>query len=90
MNRPCTYVLRLPLYRCAAPPPPPPRLYRRRCRYAAIDVGVLLYHLETHPGIVVLITNQPAAIDKAFHRRIRFMLGFKVRGARVGGGVGGR
>ncbi|GLC47982.1 hypothetical protein PLESTB_000046300 [Pleodorina starrii] len=45
-------------------------------RYAAMDVGVLLYHLETHPGIVVLITNQPAAIDKAFHRRIRFMLNF--------------
>ncbi len=38
-----------------------------------MDVGVLLYHLETHPGIVVLITNQPAAIDKAFHRRIRWV-----------------
>ncbi|KAG2434073.1 hypothetical protein HXX76_007801 [Chlamydomonas incerta] len=45
-------------------------------RYAAMDVGVLLFHLETHPGIVVLITNQPAAIDKAFHRRIRFMMNF--------------
>ncbi|GIM08475.1 hypothetical protein Vretimale_12482, partial [Volvox reticuliferus] len=47
-------------------------------RYAAMDVGVLLYHLETHPGIVVLITNQPSAIDKAFHRRIRFMLNFQM------------
>ncbi|GFR47899.1 hypothetical protein Agub_g9646, partial [Astrephomene gubernaculifera] len=47
-------------------------------RYAAMDVGVLLYHLEVHPGIVVLITNQPAALDRAFSRRIRFMLAFQM------------
>ncbi|KAL3158744.1 hypothetical protein ABBQ32_011472 [Trebouxia sp. C0010 RCD-2024] len=43
-------------------------------RYAAMDVGVLLHHLETHIGIVVLITNKPEAIDTAFQRRIRFSM----------------
>lgn len=45
-------------------------------RYAAMDVGVLLHHLETHIGIVVLITNKPEAIDTAFQRRIRFSMTF--------------
>ncbi|DBB01935.1 hypothetical protein WJX77_010097 [Trebouxia sp. C0004] len=45
-------------------------------RYAAMDVGVLLHHLETHIGIVVLITNKPDAIDSAFQRRIRFSMTF--------------
>ena len=39
-------------------------------------VGVLLHHLETHIGIVVLITNKPEAIDTAFQRRIRFSMTF--------------
>ena len=38
--------------------------------------GVLLHHLETHIGIVVLITNKPDAIDTAFQRRIRFSMTF--------------
>jgi SpoVK/Ycf46/Vps4 family AAA+-type ATPase len=37
---------------------------------------VLLHHLETHIGIVVLITNKPEAIDSAFQRRIRFSMTF--------------
>lgn len=29
-------------------------------RYAAMDVGILLHHLENHIGIVVLITTKPS------------------------------
>lgn len=39
-----------------------------------MHAGVLLHHLETHIGIVVLITNKPEAIDTAFQRRIRFSM----------------
>ena len=41
-----------------------------------MPAGVLLHHLETHIGIVVLITNKPEAIDTAFQRRIRFSMTF--------------
>ena len=44
--------------------------------YSSVPVGVLLHHLETHIGIVVLITNKPDAIDTAFQRRIRFSMSF--------------
>ncbi len=47
-------------------------------RYAAMDVGILLHHLENHIGIVVLITNRPSSLDSAFHRRIRFELKFEM------------
>mmetsp|Transcript_18421 Transcript_18421/g.55530 ORF Transcript_18421/g.55530 Transcript_18421/m.55530 type:complete len:1186 (-) Transcript_18421:1035-4592(-) len=47
-------------------------------RYAAMDVGILLHHLENHIGIVVLITNKPSSLDSAFQRRIRFELKFEM------------
>lgn len=40
-------------------------------RYANVDVGLLLYHMERYPGVVVLCTNQIGAIDNAFFRRIK-------------------
>jgi len=43
-------------------------------RYANVDVGLLLYHMERYPGVVVLSTNQVAAIDSAFFRRIKFVI----------------
>jgi len=43
-------------------------------RYAHVDVGLLLYHMERYPGVVVLSTNQIASIDTAFFRRIKFVV----------------
>ena len=45
-------------------------------RYANVDVGVLLYHIERFPGIVILTTNLIDNIDKAFFRRLKFVLLF--------------
>lgn len=43
-------------------------------RYANVDVGVLLYHMERYPGIIILTTNLIENIDKAFFRRLRYVL----------------
>jgi|GEM_PF-622025 len=45
-------------------------------RYANIDVGLLLYHIERYPGLVVLTTNLLENIDEAFLRRLKFVLEF--------------
>ena len=47
-------------------------------RYANLDVGVLLYHIERFPGIVILTTNLIDNIDKAVFRRLKFVLLFDV------------
>lgn len=47
-------------------------------RYANVDVGVLLYHIERFPGIIILTTNLIDNIDKAFFRRLRFVLHFDI------------
>lgn len=41
-----------------------------------MDVGVLLYHIGKFPGIVILTTNLIDNIDKAFFRRLKFVLLF--------------
>eukprot|EP00800_Vazella_pourtalesii_P010699 TRINITY_DN2610_c0_g4_i1.p1 TRINITY_DN2610_c0_g4~~TRINITY_DN2610_c0_g4_i1.p1 ORF type:complete len:970 (-),score=246.43 TRINITY_DN2610_c0_g4_i1:85-2994(-) len=46
-------------------------------RYANVDVGVLLYHIERFPGIVIMTTNVIENLDKAFYRRFRYMLHFE-------------
>ena len=46
-------------------------------RYANVDVGVLLYHIERFPGIIVLTTNLIDNMDKAFFRRLKFVLPFE-------------
>ena len=43
-------------------------------RYANVDVGVLLYHIERFPGIIILTTNLIDNLDKAFFRRLRYVL----------------
>ncbi|XP_064405407.1 uncharacterized protein LOC135350521 [Halichondria panicea] len=43
-------------------------------RYANVDVGVLLYHIERYTGIIILTTNLIQNIDKAFFRRLRYIL----------------
>ena len=45
-------------------------------RYANVDVGVLLYHIERFTGIIILTTNLIDNIDKAFFRRLKFVLAF--------------
>jgi hypothetical protein len=45
-------------------------------RYANIEVGYLLQRMESFQGLAVLTTNAKPSIDKAFQRRLRFMLDF--------------
>ncbi|HWF08936.1 MAG TPA: AAA family ATPase [Bryobacteraceae bacterium] len=45
-------------------------------RYANIDVGYLLQRMETYQGISVMTTNMRSAVDRAFQRRLRFMVNF--------------
>lgn len=47
-------------------------------RYANMDTGLLLYHIENFDGIVILTTNLVTTIDAAFFRRFRFVLGFEL------------
>jgi ATPase family associated with various cellular activities (AAA)/Winged helix domain, variant len=45
-------------------------------RYANIEVAYLLQRIEAYRGLAVLTTNMKSAIDRAFLRRIRFLIGF--------------
>jgi SpoVK/Ycf46/Vps4 family AAA+-type ATPase len=45
-------------------------------RYANIEVSYLLQRMESYRGVSVLTTNLKEAIDKAFLRRIRFIVQF--------------
>jgi hypothetical protein len=45
-------------------------------RYANIEVSYLLQRMEAYRGVSVLTTNLKDAIDKAFLRRIRFVVQF--------------
>lgn len=47
-----------------------------RDRYANIEVGYLLQKMEEYEGIAILTTNLPNNIDKAFERRLRFIIEF--------------
>ena len=45
-------------------------------RYANIEVSYLLQRMETYRGLAILTTNQKAALDVAFQRRLRFVIHF--------------
>jgi SpoVK/Ycf46/Vps4 family AAA+-type ATPase len=45
-------------------------------RHANIEVSYLLQRMEAYPGVALLTTNLPDAIDSAFLRRIRFIVHF--------------
>jgi hypothetical protein len=45
-------------------------------RYANIEVGYLLQRMEAYQGLAILTTNLKASIDRAFQRRLRFILNF--------------
>ncbi|TVP69186.1 MAG: ATP-binding protein [Rhodobacteraceae bacterium] len=49
-------------------------------RYANMEVAYLLQRLETYRGLAILTTNFRAALDKAFARRLRFVVEFPFPG----------
>lgn len=49
-------------------------------RYANVEVAYLLQKLEEHDGVVILASNLPRNMDKAFTRRIQFQVEFPIPG----------
>ncbi|HTV13588.1 MAG TPA: ATP-binding protein [Acidobacteriaceae bacterium] len=45
-------------------------------RYANIEVGYLLQRMEAYQGLAILTTNLKSSLDRAFQRRLRFMVDF--------------
>jgi SpoVK/Ycf46/Vps4 family AAA+-type ATPase len=45
-------------------------------RYANIEVAYLLQRVEAYRGLAILTTNMKSALDRAFLRRIRFVVQF--------------
>ncbi|MCP4995606.1 MAG: ATP-binding protein, partial [Gammaproteobacteria bacterium] len=45
-------------------------------RYSNIEVSYLLQRMESYHGLAILTTNMKSALDKAFLRRIRFVVQF--------------
>ena len=45
-------------------------------RYANIEVAYLLQRIESYRGLAILTTNAKSALDRAFLRRIRFVVMF--------------
>jgi SpoVK/Ycf46/Vps4 family AAA+-type ATPase len=50
-------------------------------RHDDMNVGILLHHIETFSGVVVVITNLKDRIDNAFFRRFKFVLEFPLPSA---------
>jgi hypothetical protein len=50
-------------------------------RYANIEINYLLMRMEAFRGVAILATNQKHALDPAFLRRLRFVVGFPFPGA---------
>jgi hypothetical protein len=45
-------------------------------RYANIEIDYLLQRMEAYTGLAILATNRKAALDRAFLRRLRFLVDF--------------
>src|SRR5439155_5803606 len=45
-------------------------------RYANIEVSYLLQRMDAYRGLAILTTNAKAALDRAFYRRLRFVVAF--------------
>jgi SpoVK/Ycf46/Vps4 family AAA+-type ATPase len=41
-----------------------------------MNIGILLHHIETFSGVVIVVTNIKDRIDNAFFRRFKFILEF--------------
>jgi len=49
-------------------------------RYANIEVGSLLQRMEAYQGLAILTTNLKSSLDRAFQRRLRFIVEFPFPG----------
>lgn len=49
-------------------------------RYANIEINYLLQRMEAYSGLAILATNSKEALDKAFIRRLRFIVDFPFPG----------
>jgi hypothetical protein len=47
-----------------------------RDRYANMEVGYLLQRMEGYQGLAILTTNLKSSLDRAFQRRLRFVVEF--------------
>ena len=45
-------------------------------RYANMEVGYLLQRMESYQGLAILTTNLKSSLDRAFQRRLRFIVEF--------------
>lgn len=45
-------------------------------RYANIEIDYLLQRMEAYTGLAILATNRKSALDRAFLRRLRFLVDF--------------
>lgn len=45
-------------------------------RFANIEINYLLQQMEAYPGLAILATNRRSALDRAFLRRLRFVVEF--------------
>jgi len=45
-------------------------------RYANIEVSYLLQRMEAYQGLAILTTNLKSSLDRAFQRRLRFVINF--------------
>jgi SpoVK/Ycf46/Vps4 family AAA+-type ATPase len=52
-------------------------------RHDNLNVGLLLQHIESFPGVCIVITNSAEAIDEAFFRRFNHVVSFEKPGARL-------
>jgi winged helix domain-containing protein/ATPase family protein associated with various cellular activities (AAA) len=50
-------------------------------RYANIEINYLLQRMEAYHGLAILATNMKTALDRAFMRRLRFVVDFQFPGA---------
>ena len=58
-------------------------------RYANIEINYLLQRIETYHGLAILASNVRTALDKAFTRRLRFIVEFPFPGL-SSAGISGR
>jgi SpoVK/Ycf46/Vps4 family AAA+-type ATPase len=52
-------------------------------RHDVLNVGLLLQHIESFPGVCIVITNAAEAIDEAFFRRFNYVVAFEKPGPRL-------
>ncbi|HFE32022.1 MAG TPA: AAA family ATPase [Gammaproteobacteria bacterium] len=50
-------------------------------RYANIEINYLLQRMESYRGLAILASNMKSALDKAFVRRLRFIVDFPFPGS---------